>query len=306
MASAGKNRPKVGIVTLNFNGYEDTRRCLQSLLRLSHTPKEIVVVDNASVDGSDERLEEEFPNMRVLRSDRNLGYGGGVNLGFAEAMEAGCEYLLCFNNDGVVDDRDFLQMLLGQFEEDPMTGVAGAVELDIAGEKVVHAGPRSNGRFEMRASGAAFMISKAALDAAGMFDPGFFLGYEDVDLFNRVEAAGLRVVTVPEARFRHARLSSRGKYPLLSTYLEARNRTILLARQGGLARFVRGVLWLHMRRMPRYALSFSAENRPDMFLAYVRGLAAGFALLPRSRTQGDLPAFDPSLWMESGGKPLDL
>jgi GT2 family glycosyltransferase len=307
MAAAGVGEgPRVGIVTLNFNAYEDTSRCLRSLLGLAHEPKDIIVVDNGSWDGSCERLAADFPSIHVLRSDRNLGYGGGVNMGFEKALGMGCEYLVCFNNDGLVDDREFLQKLLGQFQSDPKTGVAGAVELDIAGEKVVQSGASRDGRFEMKASGAAFMVSKGALEGAGMFDPGFFLGYEDVDLFDRIEMSGLKVTTVPEARFRHARLSSRKKYPLLSTYLEARNRTILMARQGDIIRFAKGVLWLHAKRMPRYALAFSENDRPEMFLAYVRGLLRGIALLPRSRRPGDLPAFDPSRWMVPGELPLDL
>lgn len=306
MAEGGGRGPKVGIVTLNFNAYDDTKRCLDSLLKQAHNPKEIIVVDNGSIDRSPGRLLQEYPQVALLRSEANLGYGGGVNLGFRKALEDGCPYVVCFNNDGVVDDPQFLGRLLSRFEKDPGTGVAGAVELDISGENVIHTGAGSTGRFDMRATGAAFMISRKALDAAGMFDPGFFLGYEDVDLFNRVEAAGLRVITDSDAKFRHSRLSARRKYPLLSTYLEARNRTILITRQGSVSRFLKHVLWFHAKRMPRYALVFGERGMPEMFFAYLRGLFRGIALVPRSRRPGKLPTFNPSRWMKAGERPLDL
>src|ERR1700736_5022441 len=78
--------PKVSVVVLNLNGYEDTRDCLESLRQVQYRNIETVVVDNGSSDDSSIRLQREFPELRVLSSKENLGFGGGSNLGIEDAL----------------------------------------------------------------------------------------------------------------------------------------------------------------------------------------------------------------------------
>src|SRR5215470_658533 len=89
---------KVSIIILAFNGLEHSKACLSSLRELDYpTSKlEIIVVDNGSYDGSPDEIERGFPEVRVLRSETNLGFSGGANLG---ASAASGEYLAFLNND---------------------------------------------------------------------------------------------------------------------------------------------------------------------------------------------------------------
>ena len=72
---------KVAILLVNWNGYNLTRECIESLLSITYNNFQIYVVDNGSTDGSYERLKTEFPNIALIRSNRNLGFSGGNNLG---------------------------------------------------------------------------------------------------------------------------------------------------------------------------------------------------------------------------------
>ena len=131
----GSGSPRIGVVIINFNDVDNSRRCLSSLRTLSHPNKEIYCVDNGSEDGSWKVLADEFEDVRIIRSERNIGFAGGMNLGFRAAIDNGCEFVFCFNNDAVVDDPELLRKLLEPFEEDGRMGVTSPVEYDITGTK---------------------------------------------------------------------------------------------------------------------------------------------------------------------------
>src|SRR3954447_1414999 len=103
MHREGQSRgPHVAIVILAWNGREDTLRCLESVDALDWDDLSTIVVDNGSSDGVVEAVRERFPHVRVIRSERNLGFAGGNNLGLRAAHEAGADYLMILNNDTVI------------------------------------------------------------------------------------------------------------------------------------------------------------------------------------------------------------
>lgn len=288
-AAAHSPNGKVGVVVLNFNSFEDTRRCLTSLGKLLHNATEIICVDNGSSDDSFPKLSAEFPSARFLRNERNLGFGGGVNTGFKEALRTGCDFVFCLNNDAFVDDPDAVAKLLRPFETDPKIGLTGPAEYDSSGANPKFSGPTGRSRFEMKVSGAAFMVSRKVLETVGMLDEGFFLLYEDQDLFVRIEKAGFRVQLVKDARFMHAGSSSTSKHSALMEYLEARNRIIYFARHWGISGFMQGVIMLYAKRLPRLVLTYSEQGRPELLMAYLKGILDGFVALPNARYVGKVP-----------------
>lgn len=292
-----KPRPRIGIITLNFNDSDDTEKCLRSLLKLSYEPKEIICIDNGSIDDSWRSIAEEFRNVFVIRSEENIGYGGGMNLGFRRALQDGCDYILCFNNDALVGDPLFLDKLMEPFVRDQKICITGAVEYDSTGLKMMHADTKMGTKYGINVSGAAFMVSSEALKSAGLFDESLFLYYEDTDLMMRMRRKGYEIVIVPEAKFSHNRCSSTSNYPEAVAYLEARNRTILFARHWSLSEFVGGVIIFHAKRMPRYILSYSEQNKQSVLMAYLRGLLRGALLLPKAKEVGTLPRFDSAKWI---------
>lgn len=290
---------KVGIVLLNFNSGDLTASCIRSLLGLTYLRKEIICVDNDSTDGSSEKLGGMFPNVYLIRNERNLGYGAAVNIGFRKGMDLGCDLLFCFNNDAVAGTLDLIEILVHVFEEDSSMGIACPEEWDITGTRLLYSGPSGRNKFEMRATGAAFMISKDVLLRHGDFDEAFFLGGEDYDLFFRVERAGYRVVTVPGARIRHARSATIGKHGRMMAYLTARNVTIMLFRHWGIGGVLVEGVKSHVIHLIELSTSKGAGNRRNLVRPYLKGLVAGVLLLPSASDVGGIPPFDPTPWMDS-------
>jgi GT2 family glycosyltransferase len=298
MSSTGETtHPKVGIVILNFNSPEDSERCLSSLAKLGYGPLETICVDNGSTDGSAEAIEKAFPKVRMVRTGRNAGFGAGMNAGFVQALHDGCDFVFCFNSDTLVDDPELIDKLVAPFRTDPKLGVTGPEEMDMSGTELLYSGPRGRHRYELKVSGAAYMMSREVLEKVGLLDDRFFLGYEDLDLFVRIERKGYGIRIVPGARFRHTRSAIIGRHAPMMTYLEARNEIVYFARHWGLSGFLERAVKQNLKRLPRYALIFAEQGRPDLFAAHVKGLKDGICLLPLAKTPDRIPPFDPAPWI---------
>ena len=111
-------KPLISVISVNYNGYGLTCAMVESLQRHVTTPLEIIVVDNGSARDEAAMLRECYPEIKALRSDRNLGFAGGNNLGFAAATG---DYLLLLNNDTEVED-DTLHYLCETLAGNPAIG----------------------------------------------------------------------------------------------------------------------------------------------------------------------------------------
>lgn len=213
---------KVGVVIPNWNGADELRPCVDSLLKQSVKPH-IIVVDNGSVDDSVEVLEKEYPMVEIVKHTVNKGYAGGVNPGFRLALERDYDYIAPFNNDAVAD-KDWLKHLVETLESKPAYGIATCKLLGANGEHLDSTGdyytswglpyPRGRGETDVDAyddltevfgaSGGASLYRVATLREVGLLDEDFFAYYEDVDLSFRAQWAGWKVVYVPASRVYHA------------------------------------------------------------------------------------------------------
>jgi hypothetical protein len=237
MASAGQAASEVAqarwyAIVLNWNGREDTLRCLDSLQHVEHSELRIVCVDNGSVDGSQEAARERFPGVQLIEAGANLGYAGGNNLGIRAALGDGAEWVMLVNNDATVAP-DVIDGFARAAANDPGAGIlAGKVyfadrpsTIWFAGQRVSellgYSGrPRGYGRPDGeryarieptgRAVGALMAVSRAAIDAVGLLDEELFAYVEDVDWALRVRAAGMRVLFAPGARAWHRVSASTG------------------------------------------------------------------------------------------------
>jgi len=239
-------KPKVSIVLLNLNGYEDTRDCLVSLRRVQYANFEVTVVDNGSDDDSFERLQTEFPDIRLLGSKENLGFTGGNNLGIEDALCRDAAYVLLLNNDTVVDP-DFLTHLVQVGESDPRIGILGP-KIFYASEpqRIWFAGGYvrygtgacghlghdqldQDGKFSHIAdtpfiTGCALLVKSAVLREVGLLDLRLFVYWEDADFCMRVRKAGYRCVFVPMARVWHKISQTCGLESSFTLYLGTRNQ----------------------------------------------------------------------------------
>ena len=236
----------VGVVCLSWNGRADTLACLASLEAASYPELVTVVVDNGSSDGVSEAVASAFPAVELVRSELNLGFAGGCNLGIARALELGARYVLVLNNDVEVDPG-FVEPLVEEARRRPRAGALCSKVLYLDPPDLVwFAGarfdPRSgyngrqrgyrerdDGRFDevvetARACGAAMLVAREVLEEVGLFDAELFAYSEDTDWSLRAAAAGYRHYLVPASRVWHkVSVSSGGESSPATLYYDLRN-----------------------------------------------------------------------------------
>ncbi len=110
---------------MNWNGKEDTVKCIDSLHKVTYPDFTILISDNASTDGSVDLLKHRYPDIEVIVNEKNLGFAGGNNTAIRRALQNGSDYVLLLNNDTEVDPR-FLSELVKAAEADPAIGIAGS------------------------------------------------------------------------------------------------------------------------------------------------------------------------------------
>lgn len=118
--------PKVSIIILNYNNYEDTAECLRSLESVDYGNFDIWVVDNGSPDGSGEQLEDNFDSPRFILNEQNLGFAGGNRVAIERILQEGTDYILLLNND-MVPQNDFLSPLVSTAEEHDRVALVGGL-----------------------------------------------------------------------------------------------------------------------------------------------------------------------------------
>ena len=240
---------EVAVLVVSYNSRDDLQECLGSLLAAEAPAIDlnVVVVDNASIDGSPDFVARHFSSIDLVRSDSNLGFAGGNNLGWAHVRRhyPRTRYLALLNPDTSVAP-DWLETLVAYLESHPEAGAAQSkLMLDGAANSINSVGNRSHylgfgfvtaygeidrGQFDLIrsidfASAAALVVRTDLLEQAGLFDDEMFLYLEDADLSWNIRQLGREIVFVPESVVKH-------KYDFDATlrhyyYLE-RNRWILL------------------------------------------------------------------------------
>lgn len=248
--------PRVLILILNYNGKEDTLDCLRSLAKIAYPNYRIVVVDNASVDGSVEAICREFPDVYLIRNQDNLGFAEGNNVGIRYAVERRTDYVFLLNNDTVVDPW-VLDQLIKVGEANSRIGILGPVIYHYhRPEKVWSSGgriywPVGTARYILKAptgrmevdfmSGCALMIKSAVIEQVGLLDPDFFLYYEDVDWSVRVRKAGYKLVLVPTSVVRHRAMKAVGGRSPTHEYYVSRNNLLFMRKHS--SSFLWTVFW---------------------------------------------------------------
>jgi GT2 family glycosyltransferase len=238
-------RPLVSIVIPNWNGVHHLRVCLDALRAQTYPHVEVVLVDNASTDGSQTFVTEGYPEVRLLALDRNLGLTGGNNAGFRTARG---EILVSLNNDTEADPR-FVQSLVEPLLKYPEAGMVAAKMLLFDRRDQIHSAgdgyrldgipfnrgvwQQDEGQFDepgwiFGGCGGAVAYRRALLDDVGLFDESFFMYCEDVDLNWRAQLGGWRCWYTPEALVYH-KLSATGGGPIAS-YYTGRNTLWVIAK----------------------------------------------------------------------------
>jgi GT2 family glycosyltransferase len=281
------DRPPVGVVVLNWCGERDTRECISSLQRSSYPNLRILLVDNASPDGSGERLRREFLDVDYLQTGANLGYAGGNNRGINRAIDGGSEFVMVVNNDTVVD-AECITRLVTTLRADPAIGaVAPEIRYHDRPDRVwftggefcrtraigVHRSDESIGSGSHPAgflSGCCMMVPAKVFRAVGGFDDSFFAYLEDVDLSLRIREAGMKLVVCREARVLH-RVPFPEPEPMpYQIALRDRNRRRIARRWLGPADRIRFFIHFITTRTV-HALRYTIRGDRERLTAIIRG-----------------------------------
>lgn len=242
---------RVAAIVLNYDGKDLTLQALASLRRLTYPSCDLVVVDNGSTDGSDEAVARAFPEVHRVRTEVNLGPAGGYNLGMTWAMDRGYDYLLILNNDVEVAP-EMLTELVRVAEGSPTIGCVGPktyfysdrTRLASAGgiirflESVTRErgqGERDRGQYDRDqevsyVNGCGMLIRREAIEAAGLWDPVFFLSVEDADWCMRARRHGFRCWFAHRAVLYHMVSDTVGVYTPKKNFQTGRSSSLFVRR----------------------------------------------------------------------------
>jgi GT2 family glycosyltransferase len=229
----------VSVVVASFNGVEILRKCLASLTDQDYEPLELVVVDNGSTDDVAGMVGREFPAVRLIRLDENLGFAGGYNRGMAVARG---EYVAVINNDAVAESQ-WVSALVQAAENDASVAAVASIVIDGNGRDRLDScgvGIALDGMSRQAFRGvpldgfmapaevfvpsaSACLYRKSALEEVGLFDEDFFAYCEDTDLGLRLRRAGFRAAAAPEARVHHYYSRTTGRASLRKLFWVERN-----------------------------------------------------------------------------------
>jgi GT2 family glycosyltransferase len=244
------NLPRVSIVTINYNQTKVTCELLSSLRDVTYPDVEIIVIDNFSTEDPTPIIQQHFPEVKLIRSAKNLGFAGGNNLGIEAATG---KYILFLNNDTEVAPG-FLEPMVDLFETNPTAGAASSkLIFHNSGGIIQYAGStginpftgrsqrmgymeKDNGQYETLsetdlAHGASMMVPRSVIDKVGMMPEFFFLYYEEVDWCESIKLAGYKIFFVPGSTVYHKESMSVGKNSKLKTYYITRNRLLFMRRR---------------------------------------------------------------------------
>ncbi|HUP74416.1 MAG TPA: glycosyltransferase family 2 protein [Acidimicrobiales bacterium] len=277
---------RVRVIVLNFNGGEMVLRAIASVLdsRWPADAIEVVLVDNASTDGSAERVASQFPAVRIIRSSRNAGFPAN-NLAMADLT--GVDFIALVNPDAFVEP-DWLPPLVDAMRDDERIGAACPLMLfaarDDEGREIVNnAGCEmlTNGYARDRSmdvvhamgdfvpvdvfawSGGAVLLRREYLDDVGLLDARFFLYYEDIDLSWRGRSRGWRYRFVPASIVHHHHAATVGVGSAIHRYYTERNRLLTLIKNAPFG--------MVAREMLRFPLSTASYLLADAVVPLARG-----------------------------------
>ncbi len=272
--------PKVAIILVNLNQEQHTRECIESLRKITYPNAEVILVDNGSADGSGDRLRAAFPTVRYCRSETNLGFPGGNNIGIRLALQRGADYIMLLNNDTIVDPG-FVEPLIAYAESHPDIGfqsckiylsskpacfwyAGGCLNLDRA--LSWHRGMLEEDRGQYDeiqetdfATGCMMIARRSVIERIGLLDEHLFAYFEDADWCLRAGAQGHPSIYNPSAKIWHkVSVTNKIDSPFY-LYFTMRNKIIFLRTHG------RRGAWIH--QLP-YFLYFYGRHLIRMSLKW--------------------------------------
>ena len=278
----------ISIITINYNGLEDTCALIESIP--SNKDMEVIVVDNASQQDEASIIQNKFPQVKVIRSKQSLGFAGGNNLGIKEAKG---KYIFLVNNDTVFKEFNLLP-LIEKLESSPQIGIVcpkirfawGNNPIQFAGytplskitirNQAIGFDEEDQGQHDTPhstpyAHGAAMLIKQEAIEIVGLMPECYFLYYEELDWSMMFTRAGYEIWYEPACTIYHKESQSTGQNSPLRTYYITRNRLLLVKRNWrGIYKYL-AYLYLSCLVVPRDMIKYLIKGRYDLSKSVLKG-----------------------------------
>lgn len=280
---------EVSIITINYNGLEDTCTLIETIP--FNEKLEVIVVDNASKNQEADTIAKRYPQVKIIQSERNLGFAGGNNLGILAAQG---KYVLLINNDTFFKEFN-IQSLIGRIESSPAIGIvcpkirfawdnnpiqfAGYSRLSriTVRNHAIGSNEEDRGQYETAhptpyAHGAAMMIRREAIDKVGLMPECYFLYYEELDWSMMFTHGGYQIWYEPNCTIYHKESQSTGQGSPLRTYYLTRNRLLLVQRNP--LEFNKTLAYIYLIGIVTFRdiLKHTLTGRFDLLKATIRAL----------------------------------
>jgi len=244
------------IILLNYNNSDDTIECINSLKTSNVEDKNILVIENFSADDSYEKLSAEFPYIKILKMDRNLGFTGGNNVGIRYALDNSYDYAILLNNDTIVESKDTFPMLINEMDKNVKATLGtGRIyhfpQKDLIwydGGRLVRyrgTGVHFNSGLDKNSinlnnkvreidfvSGCYMCIRLGDLGKLGYLDEKIFIYMDDTEYSARAVKKNLKLIYIPEADIYHKARGEGQRNPRM-IYYSIKNRKFLIDKHFG-------------------------------------------------------------------------
>jgi len=271
----------ISVVVLNWNGIKVLDQCLGSLVGQTYNPLEIIVVDNASTDESVDFVRKRFPEIKLIVNSRNLGFGGGNNIGIGASKG---QYIMMLNNDTRLDPKCIEELKRGIEKDEKYGACASKILLeyedniiDAAGIVVCPDGLSiGRGRLEKGdrydeetkvffASDCACLYRKEMLEDIGLYDEDFFAYADETDMGWRAQLAGWKCIYNPRAIVYHFHSASSGTYSPFKAFLVERNRIWVAIKNFPISLLIFGQFYTFWRYMLQAYGAFTGKGAAGRF-----------------------------------------
>jgi GT2 family glycosyltransferase len=286
-----KDQPLISIITVNYNQAKVTCELLASIRKLNYKNIETIVVDNCSSEKTAHIIAGQYPEVKVIVSNKNLGFAGGNNLGIKASNG---DFLFFVNNDTELTP-DIIQNLLNRFKESPEAGVVSPKIRYFAKPEVIqYAGytpvnpytarnktighlETDKGQHDMAketnyAHGAAMMVKREIIHKVGMMPEEFFLYYEELDWCEQIKRTGFKIYFEPKALIFHKESISVGKMSTLKTYYLTRNRILFMRRNARKLQLFIFILFLILFTIPKNTIVYLFKKEKKHLEVFIKAI----------------------------------
>ncbi|MFX1392249.1 MAG: glycosyltransferase family 2 protein [Promethearchaeota archaeon] len=300
----GKNYPLISIIFPNWNGKKDTIECINSLRNLEY-PKdrlEIIIIDNASNDGSQQIIKQKFDQLKqegwfaliLIENERNVGPTIARNRGI-RAVYKNYDYIWMMDNDIVVN-KDALKVMLKISETTPKIGIIGSVnyyfsnpkkicpcgghlKLKFGRYKFIEINERDINKTDVLSVDYVFscslLIKKQTIQNIGLLNPYYFWGFNDIDWCIRAKKAGYEVIIAKNSKIWHKISSSTKKVSGFNTYFNTRNLIIFIKKNFSKSNYIKFLAYILIINMPWKTILFFIKGMFTQISYLYKGLVDG-------------------------------